>query len=137
MLDITPQQRENLLQLADYLYALPEGYKSFDMNEYAQVIDWSLDDELTIPFTNFNPEMLHSCDTVACAIGHGPSAGIKAKGSVSDWLDYSMEVFGAGFNDDLYKWCFHGYWADEDNTAKGAAQRIYYALDFGLDELKP
>ena len=68
---MTKEQRDNLKKLADYLIRgkLKAG---FDMSM----------------FMGSSIEPNPTCRTVACAVGHGPSAGIK-KLDNEDWNDYS------------------------------------------------
>lgn len=73
------------------------------------------------------------CGAVACAIGHGPLAGIEALPR-EDWYAYGERVFGAEAVSPLYNWCFHAAWAYRDNTAEGAAKRIRIALEHGVPE---
>jgi hypothetical protein len=69
-----------------------------------------------------------SCGTVACAVGHGPAAGIRVYGD-TDWSDYADRVFGEMPEND-FTYMFGSSWSYSDNTPKGAAARIrtYVAL---------
>lgn len=109
--------RENLKKLADHLWGLPESYKGFGMTKYhssAKVASGK-----------------HRCGSVACAVGHGPQAGIAPLwGEI--WHHYAARVFTEDARERL--WCFSGVWDSCDDTPRGAAQRIYYMLEKGLPE---
>ena len=153
-LDATEEQRANLDKLATYLEALPEEYDHFDMRWYFNELAGldALDDFEALglaPDTDTDTvalssglvgtEHLNVCGTVACAIGHGPAAGVAPQGG-EGWSDYTIRAFGDGENDTsdrdtrvgVYTWAFHEAWAHYDNTPQGAAQRIRYALKHGV-----
>lgn len=90
----TPEQRDNLLTLAAYLDALPEDYDGFRMADFMSGLDeWGDYEDLGIDErVVVGPE--HDCGSCACAIGHGPSAGIRVADSDSCWFTYSNRVFG-------------------------------------------
>jgi len=114
--------RENLEKLASYLEELPEDYNHFGMDWY-----FTIDDNWYFPekATNF------TCGTVACAVGHGPAAGLPGyKGE--DWDSYSERVFQLPYLE--WCWCFSGHWSEVDNTPHGAAKRIRYLMAHGLPE---
>lgn len=105
-LEATPKQRANLKKLADYLAGGKTEHK-FDMGYY-------MDEGF--------------CGTVACAVGHGPSAGI---GQVCDdhWEGYMDKNFTPCHI--AFVWLFSSVWSETDNTPQGASTRIYYALEHG------
>lgn len=115
---------ENLEKLATYLEQLPEGYEHFDMKYYfvAQGLRLASPD---------NESVLESCGTVACAIGHGPAAGIPVK-SGELWVVYSERVFE--LSPSAWDWCFGEEWVRVDNTPQGAAKRIRHYITYGLPE---
>lgn len=79
----TAEQRANLTKLADYLAALPDDYVGFEMGLYHE--DTVYADRAASP----------DCGTCACAVGHGPTAGIDPE--KDEWWDaYHRRVFGAG-----------------------------------------
>ena len=82
------KHRDNLLKLADYLATLPDDYEQFDMTEYMAERDGTYWEALNI-YERSKPV----CGTVACAVGHGPAAGIRVYDDV-DWSDYADRVFG-------------------------------------------
>ena len=118
----------NLRKLADYLSALPaDGPTKFDMyaffkdeSEYLDPVDAK--------------QAINHCGTVACAIGHGPAAGIKPAEDCNDWLDYAKDMFiGHGApSANAYLWLFGSDWTEIDNTPQGAAKRIYHMLEYGV-----
>lgn len=108
--------RENLLTLATFLESNPNVAKHFSM-------------------AHFNSDHVgptrakYRCGTSACAVGWGPAAGIKPKPGVETWSHYMQEAFGVRTSTPAYKWLFHGWWDDFDNTPTGAAKRILFFLD--------
>lgn len=98
---------QNLQTLATYLAYEPTGPR-FDMG------------------TCYSAE----CDTVACAMGYGPVAGMPKKINEA-WAAYEHRVFHN--NETVYEWCFAFGWERIDNTRLGAAKRIQYLLDQGGD----
>jgi hypothetical protein len=114
------KHKANLLKLAAYLDTLPDDYERFDMYEYMKDEDGDV-----VWITTQNKP---TCGTVACAIGHGPSAGVRVYGD-TDWGDYADRVFGR-LPDRCFDYMFSSGWTYYDNTPKGAAARIrtYVAL---------
>lgn len=116
---ITDEQEANLRTLAAYLLTLPADYPDFEMNDFAA------DDS--------DPRDV-SCGTAACAVGHGPMAGVDP-GDETDWFEYSYCAFieeGKSLSSRAWQWCFGGAWSRSDNTVHGAAKRILWLLDSGL-----
>jgi len=127
------KHRKNLLKLADYLEALPEGYEGFRM-----------------AFFNLSPaggvraldRRTYECGSVACAVGHGPAAGIRTRGD-RNWDAYAERAFGVlpsytlcGYDAtnpqyQAFRYMFGGDWDQYDYTAKGAAARIRRYVDAG------
>lgn len=121
------KHRDNLLKLADYLDKLPDDYEHFDMAEYMMTRDEDYpDNEWTI---SINERSKPACGTVACAVGHGPAAGIRIYGD-HDWESYADRVFGDMSHDD-FTYMFGSSWVDTDNTPKGAAARIRTLVELG------
>lgn len=122
---------ENLKTLALYLLALPATYGNFDMLVYQK--KGNRFSYLSQDFVDPDP-VTHGCGTVACACGHGPSAGIPAlKGEV--WSKYAYRAFfdttPAASTDEeagYWEWCFSSRWEGVDNTPQGAGIRILYLL---------
>jgi len=119
---------ENFTKLAKYLRSLPDDYVRFDMGTfhmgYGSDSDDNPLDEDEIP-----------CGTVACALGHGPAAGVTT--TSDDWLGYYLANFsGESY---AYLWCFDNDWIEIDNTHQGAALRIELMLkmhpEFNINEL--
>ena len=124
---ITEQEkRDNLNKLADYLLSLPDDYKHFYMGQFHDYV-------LSNP--DYSPEKTFSCGTSACAVGHGPNAGIGDYKSCSDWIEYSEKYLIADvYENSAWDWCFSESWAEVDNTPKGAALRIKQYLRSGVPE---
>jgi hypothetical protein len=114
--------RANLEKLAAYLEQLPEDYSHFGMMNYMAV------KQFTYPYTS-SAHLIDACGAVACAIGHGPAAGIPRKGDYEYWSTYSHRVFDLGYDD--FDWCFCAEWLLVDDTPHGAAKRIRYLLEHG------
>lgn len=131
---MTPQQRENLEKLATYLEQLPVDYKHFDMGDYYNGQALMTDEQLTDYALNNGGVDKYNCGAVACAVGHGPSAGILFKPSeitwynAPDWNKYSLNFIAETGNLE-YQWLFGSEWENVDNTHRGAAARIRYLLD--------
>jgi hypothetical protein len=117
--------QDNLLKLADYLANLPDDYEKFDMSEYMLTRDGDFWQALDI-----TERSKPACGTVACAVGHGPSAGIRVYGDES-WQDYSDRVFGDLGADD-FQYMFGSEWSNYDNTPRGAAARIRTFVSLGI-----
>ena len=121
----------NLLILANYLAALPENYEHFDMGVFI-----TTDESEPVP-SMVTEDVLHRCGTVACAVGHGPAAGIAPKQG-QYWWGYLTNFTGGeenSFDDNIYLQLFDDDWSIVDNTTKGAAARIYHFLAHGLSNL--
>jgi len=124
-IELPEEYRQNLLKLADYLSKFQETIeRRFDMSSF----DRSRSPHSTQPV----------CGSVGCAIGHGPYAGIPKLDGES-WIVYWQRVFMSPEHFDCsddgtdpWSWCFSEEWASIDNTAAGAAKRIYWLLDHGL-----
>ena len=110
---------ENLKTLASYLESLPEDYSEFDILAY---------------FINKNGEPIelrfyevNVCKTAACAIGHGPLAGIEASDTDYTWTEYAQRVFGTDeltTVEGMYMFSF-----DNEDGHIPAAKRIREVLD--------
>lgn len=126
------QRRDSLKKLADYLYNLPENYSHFHMGVYFEA-DYEGHQEDVLEDLELYDSLLHSCGTSACALGHGPAAGVNPYGGCGDWDDYALFNFGIKPNSNAWKWLFSPYWDStinaEDNTPKAAALRIYQYLE--------
>lgn len=135
--NIEPEHEKNFKKLSSYLRTLPEDYEHFDMGVFF--------DRPGVLYVNYDspsditPEMYNQCGTVACAVGHGPAAGIT--GFDGYWSEYAEEAFGAIPVDltlengsIVFVWCFGSQWSNSDNTPLGAADRIDYMLSKGIPE---
>lgn len=125
--DLSDYQVDNLLTLANFLESdeIPPprfNIESFISNEEG---DW-------LSIEEFTPELYTQCGTTACAVGHGPLAGIPISDKDSGWSAYAVRVFGAYGN--RFDFMFGGSWVnyDEQNTAKATAKRIKYFLEHGV-----
>lgn len=139
---LTRTQRSNLAKLADYLESLPEDYSHFEMRDYAGLRET---DPVLVKYARENGGVAQ-CGTVACAVGHGPAAGIlfrrkadfytRADGtSVLLWEPYSARFVPRDGDEELeFDWAFGSPWAFADNHHWGAAARIRYLLKHGVPE---
>jgi hypothetical protein len=123
------KHKDNLLKLAAYLETLPDDYEQFDMSEYMMARVGGYYETLRI-----DERSKPVCGTVACAVGHGPAAGIRVYGDEC-WGSYADRVFGF-LPDDGFDYMFASGWSVDDNTPKGAAARIrtYVTLGHSPDD---
>jgi hypothetical protein len=141
--------KRDLLVLANYLESLSENYEHFNMGVYLGVscvhlsederadiggfskIDHKVYKEITGFSEYTTPEKFFSCDTVACVIGHTKLLQLEgidtAEASWTDLRDYLSDNYAR-----VDKWMFDPDWDKVDNSPKGAAKRIRYALEFGV-----
>jgi hypothetical protein len=137
---LTPARRARLEKLAAYLEGLPKRYKHFEMSDYMGLPSH---DQRVVEYALKNGGV-NKCETVACALGHGPAAGILVPRSMifgrGKWRTVSWAKYGDLFTGDyyrseeasrLFRWCFGGEWQDVDNHHWGAAARIRYLLAHG------
>jgi hypothetical protein len=133
-------KRANLAKLAAYLTALPVNYAAFSMDDFLQPVSKSFLDKMNEEFRAAEAKYalenggVATCGAVACAIGHGPTAGILAlpehiRRSGVDWFGYSNTFFLDSRDGIEFEWMFGGAWAHFDNTHHGAAKRIRYYLE--------
>jgi hypothetical protein len=143
---LTPARRARLEKLAAYLEELPADYAHFDMTTY---VAEDKGDESLKKYALHNGGVQH-CGTAACAVGHGPAAGIFMPKSVAArfgkdpfyrvWNAYAQLFIGPdrlspkSANSDYFEWLFGEDWNTVDNSHYGAAARIRYLLDKGLPE---
>lgn len=166
---LTRTQKRNLAQLATYLEGLPADYQHFDMESYfdhtgscgledagltSEVITAAFDrghiedsaeakrDTL---YANDIARFLGNCGTTACAIGHGPAAGValrkkeiqsaRVKGvTVVTGIDFHAYMARFGVPDawgSAWSWLFCADWQSTDNSHYGAAARIRFLLKHG------
>jgi hypothetical protein len=111
---------KNLILLRDYLIALPEDYKGFDMGNF------------NIDITEHNLNGNH-CGTAACMAGHMVYVDGLPKYDVrkGHWADYAGYVSGLSEESDCekFEFLFSFDWEAFDNTIKGAVFRINFLLD--------
>ena len=133
--------RDNLTKLARYLATLPDDYEAFDMELFFS----GPSDYVEVDYARKNGGV-DKCGAVACAVGHGPSAGILVPdhlilgGIYVSWSGYVREFFietyGRGAEAALaFGWMFDDAWTEVDNTPKGAAKRILWLLEHGIDAI--
>ncbi len=141
------EQRANLRQLARYLEDLPKGYARFNMQRFCAHRNGMPNMALIGVSPLYARVVLadDQCGTCACAVGHGPAAGI-APDSETDWCwdAYMLRCFGACawgtyFANTAKTWqiaagsfLFSGDWYHTMPTAHEAAFRIRYALKHGI-----
>lgn len=150
---LTRENRDNLLRLAAYALSLPDDYEHFNMETFGDPDPG--DGILPVACGTAACMVGHSL-----AAGMRPPHDAEEKHS---WTDYSWNLYTAGEwigNSDLivpasitpstassfhsrkpemvaailWNWLFSGRWIHSDNTARGGAARIYYALEHGVPE---
>lgn len=134
--NIDVRRKANLIQLANYLKELPLDYEHFDMAYFVEN-EMYLDDEDSDNPSNIC-DLINQCGTVACAVGHGPLAGIDPKHHTY-WVGYvngmfcDFPSFAYNASEHMpYNWCFEFFWEVVDNTPHGAAARILYMIKYGI-----
>ncbi len=131
-------KRKNLDKLANHLLALPKNYQHFCMRNFCEILEEEEDENSVRNFSFPSPASnfvvnLQSCDTIACALGHGIAAGIKNKLGYESWWAYGDEYFiDSDKEKSKWEWCFDSGWAERDNTPQGAGKRIKWLLENGL-----
>lgn len=141
--------RNNLERLATYLESLPEDYSHFHMGDYlrgnvvSSVSARIRRNNEMLNYARNNGGFLH-CAYAACAVGHGPAAGILVpqryllNDSTVNWLSYNLALFteesSANGWPPIHEFLFSSVWMTIDNHHWGAAARIRYAL---ADEVIP
>lgn len=116
----TDEKRNNLARLARKLAKVPDD--QFNMVDYFNNPDWSISREI------LRSKLYKDCNTVACAMGWGPSLRGLEKGPVEAWWNYGQRVFGIKDFSPEWIWLFDCDWRFVDNSAAGAAKRIRYYL---------
>ena len=118
--------RSNFKKLALFLEQLDDD--KFNMSYYISYFE---------DLVEYALEGKHPCDTVACAAGWGPAAGIpvdlRPGQTWVNWKQYIRENFlmpsAQPYEyDNVYHWVFSEHWTHYDNTPKGAAARIRWML---------
>ena len=131
MIILSETHKANLEKLATYLENLPDDYEHFDMELFYWRGGFVLPDQDAIA-----PQ---SCGAVACAIGHGPAAGVPVPEGIDDWFVYCFRSFGISLDDfsspeqfEAGQFAFDEFWAGTSQPkAKHAAQRIRILLEHG------
>lgn len=127
------KNRKNLEKLATYLEGLPKDYEHFDMRVYQKRASakaetdagWKPERELQV-HERIGRRKLSACGSAACAIGHGPSAGIRATKSDWSWSAYAERVFGhseCGTSEGVYM-----FGSSQEGDHRDAAKRIRRVL---------
>ena len=135
---VSEEQRANLLTLSNFLKSHNPPPK-FDMYSFMRVRNNEL--EMGEEAYLVTPEVYTRCGTTACAVGHGPLAGIPVL-NYEKWSEYASRAFGARLDDYpgepngiLFGYLFGMDWRETDNTPEGAAARIdYYLKNGGVDD---
>jgi hypothetical protein len=148
---LTATHRRNLAKLADKLESLSPRYGRFNMRWFIDHKGASDKDVAKYAEKNGGLEQFE-CGTMACAVGHGPAAGVlfrqdemtsegwdyvtRSPISLPDWQLYTDRFIPVGRgeimdNQELFMFLFGPQWADIDNHHYGAAARIRYVLHYG------
>lgn len=130
--------RQRLEKLATYLESLPEDYQHFSMSSYLDAFGGD-DNKAEAEYARRNGGV-PSCGTSACAVGHGPAAGVYMPPRMItkhpwngmfriDWDEYSRLFTGEEQTCmPRWEWMFSGDWDEIDPHHWGAAARIRYVL---------
>lgn len=137
---LSKEHRNNLEKLAGYLLNLPKNYANFHMKDFYSLNCSSFAEETAKKFkAGTELRQPSECGAVACALGHGPAAGIPfPENAICDdyllWGFYSKYKFGLQLTSDAWDWCFSSRWEKVDNTPHGAGMRIIWLLTNGLPD---
>ncbi len=152
-LNLEPEHIANLEKLATFLESDQIPPPRFDIASYINAdsafklvlneeqqerfayADTALSRNACILLEGENMTVYSSCGTTACAVGHGPLAGIPTLPNES-WTDYEERVFGVSQisleqeNESAWEFLFGSAWRfyKYNNTAKGSALRIRWLL---------
>lgn len=135
MTKLTKAQRARLEKLAAYLEGLPKRYRHFDMASWYSEGDGATA-EIEYGLRNGG---VKGCGTVACALGHGPAAGVLVPKSMIDlrygieWGEY-MTLFGVEHGSLEDRWVFGASWDSYDRHHWAAAARIRHFLHRGVPD---
>jgi hypothetical protein len=137
---LTRSQRKNLAKLADYLESLPKGYRHFDMMSFLEERKRAKRGAV-VEYVRSNGGV-NQCGTVACAVGHGPAAGVlfyrrELTLDGDNNLAPHWEVYTARFVPRFgreFSWAFGADWYGTDNHHWGAAARIRHLLKRGVPD---
>ena len=143
---LSPDHRKHLGILATHLERLPWDYNHFTMRTFfADRTESFLNGKRNRNYVNLDqyltkPELIEqNCGTVACALGHGPAAGISpfllddGEDMIACLDDFDWLKYATLFCEDPidFYWLFSGGWGSVDDTHRGAAARIRYLLAHG------
>lgn len=113
----------NLEHLSKYLSKLEAG------KDQCGGVEFKMDKWCSSAEDPRNTEYI--CGTAACAVGHGPAAGIFPGPTTSSWFEYCTEEF-CPTGTPLFRFMFG---PDHVNCPNAAARRINYVLTFGLPDV--
>lgn len=158
--ELSDRCRRNLERLARYLESLPEHYEHFKMDDFVDVNAVEEFAEgcgqpfhtLIRQYMRYNGLVQETCGSSACAVGHGPSAGMvvpewlmqapqPSYRSVGTELSYIWVAYAAAMfidNEDTvhdftgrFQFMFGGDWPD--NTWLAAARIRYFLANEEID----
>lgn len=139
---VTEEQLANIVKLRDHLKRYGVA-RNFHMGFFgATPINGLSIEEINVEDDNTYTMIRHphhaatspsACGSVACMVGHAPSAGIPALDDESYWWEYVERVFGSDMSDDpIWVWLFSEEWAYTDNTLAGGISRLTIAIEKGI-----
>jgi len=122
---ITDEQIANLHKLGNHLAALPDNYRHFNIEYFANLEEEGF---FHVEPDSITAQKLNTCGASACGIGHGPAIGLPAMEGES-WLDYGLRVFGAhlscgGEIASLWYGVFSDHWRGEHNHHHALVRRL-------------
>lgn len=137
-LELSKEHRANLHKLAEYLYNLkPTEQNRFDMWSFAT--RYKDKNRFYVRMFEFR-DVVRDCQTAACAVGH--AAMIFDHEPEESWNTFATRLFGVDnchddghVQTDTFSFLFGSDWSSRDNTPKGAAQRIIFALREGVPNM--
>lgn len=140
-MELREEHRENLQTLADFLDSVPEEH--FGMRTYSKKGTTARECSTPIHAIGFLKAALqphedgtphHPCGTSACALGW---AAVVFEDEVQNMASQtfpalSNKLFGMCRPCEPWEFMFSADWHKDDDTAKGAARRIRFALAHGV-----
>ena len=132
--NVTVVNLEALVILAEFVDALPDDYKQFDMSKFCCVPGYPGSNLIAEPseYLDLDPcesqqSLENDCNTCGCFLGHGPVAGLRPLAD-EDWGQYCFRVFDIKPGSPEWHSFFSVRWP---NNTKAAAKRVFDYRDNG------
>lgn len=141
-LEVSAKQRRVLATLAEILYSHVvehDGrHNHFDMAVFIRDADRNRFVSSSMREKQVVTDEVNICETAACAAGWGAvfhkQLRVKVPADVNgmvDWVKFIKILLGTESGPSV-DFLFAGFWSGVDDTPKGAAKRIWYALTHGV-----